>query len=61
MSEDKIKIAIVGFGNVGRGVYEAIKRNPDMELSVILSRDPCRVIEEFQQSEIHLTTIRKMG
>ena len=28
---DKIKIGIVGYGNIGRGVEQAIKRNDDME------------------------------
>ncbi len=38
-----IKIAIVGFGNVGRGVLAALGRNPDMSLAGIISRDPQRV------------------
>ncbi|KMQ50230.1 diaminopimelate dehydrogenase [Chitinispirillum alkaliphilum] len=45
MSE-KIKIAIIGYGNVGRGVRSAVKANPDMELSLILSRSPQRVEKE---------------
>ena len=28
---DKIKIGIVGYGNIGRGVEQAIKRHDDME------------------------------
>ena len=40
---DKIKIAIVGYGNVGKGVHKAIERNPDMLLYFILSRNPKRV------------------
>ena len=27
----KIRIGIVGYGNIGRGVEQAIKRNEDME------------------------------
>ncbi len=38
-----IRIAIVGFGNVGRGVLAAVGRNPDMSLAGIISRDPRRV------------------
>jgi len=42
-----IKVGIIGWGNVGRGVYEAIKRNPDTELAGIISRNPQRVLGEF--------------
>ncbi len=38
-----MKVAIVGFGNVGRGVLAALGRNPDMSLAGIISRDPPRV------------------
>ena len=38
---DKIKIGIVGYGNIGRGVEQAIKRNEDMELAAVFTRrDP---------------------
>ncbi len=33
-----IKIAINGYGNLGRGVEKAIQKNPDMELVAIFSR-----------------------
>lgn len=40
MSE-KIKIAICGYGNLGKGVEKAIAQSPDMELKVIFTRrDP---------------------
>ena len=40
----KIRIGIVGYGNIGRGVEQAIKRNEDMELSVVFTRrDPASV------------------
>ena len=36
-----IKIGILGYGNLGRGVEEAIKRNPDLTLSAVYTRrDP---------------------
>ncbi len=36
-----IKIGILGYGNLGRGVESAIKQNPDMELvAVFTRRDP---------------------
>ena len=34
----KIKIGIVGYGNLGKGVEMAIKQNPDMELVGIFTR-----------------------
>jgi diaminopimelate dehydrogenase len=47
MDDPKTKIAIVGWGNVGRGVYDSIKTSLDMELVGILSRDPQRVITQL--------------
>jgi diaminopimelate dehydrogenase len=47
-----IKIGIVGYGNVGRGVYKAIEKNPDTELSWIFSREPVRVIKELREKGI---------
>lgn len=39
-----IKIGILGYGNLGRGVECAIKQNPDMELVAVFSRrDPSKV------------------
>jgi diaminopimelate dehydrogenase len=38
---NKIRIGIVGYGNIGRGVELAIPQNPDMELvAVFTRRDP---------------------
>ena len=40
----KIRIGIVGYGNIGRGVEQAIKRNEDMELATVFTRrDPASV------------------
>lgn len=40
-SPDLIKIGIVGYGNLGKGVEKAIRQNPDMELVAIFTRrDP---------------------
>ena len=39
-----MKIAIYGYGNLGRGVESAIRQNPDMELvAVFTRRDPASV------------------
>ena len=33
-----IKIGILGYGNLGKGVECAIKHNPDMELAAVFTR-----------------------
>lgn len=39
-----IRIGIMGYGNLGRGVESAIRQNPDMELVAVFSRrDPASV------------------
>ena len=43
----EIRVAVVGYGNVGRGVIAAIKNNPDMVLAGIVSRSPERVKKEI--------------
>ncbi len=36
-----IRIGILGYGNLGRGVECAVKHNPDMELKAVFTRrDP---------------------
>lgn len=35
---NKIRIGILGYGNLGKGVEEGLKKNPDMELVGIFSR-----------------------
>ena len=41
---EKIKVGILGYGNIGRGVECAIKQNPDMELAAVFTRrDPDQV------------------
>ena len=41
---DQIKLGIVGYGNLGRGVELALTQNPDMELvGVFTRRDPSQV------------------
>ena len=41
---EKIKVGILGYGNIGRGVECAIKQNPDMELAAVFTRrDPASV------------------
>ena len=41
---EKIRLGILGYGNIGRGVAQAIRMNPDMELVAFFSRrDPALV------------------
>ncbi|MEO0123917.1 MAG: diaminopimelate dehydrogenase [candidate division WOR-3 bacterium] len=40
MEKNKIKIAIIGYGNLGKSVKLAIEKNPDMELVEIITRRP---------------------
>ncbi len=48
----KIRVMIVGYGNVGRGVLQSIRRNPDMELAGVVSRSPERVRRELPGVEV---------
>ncbi len=44
LSMGKIRIGIVGYGNIGRGVEKAIAQNEDMELGAVFTRrDPSLV------------------
>ncbi|MFH1291272.1 MAG: diaminopimelate dehydrogenase [archaeon] len=47
---DMTKIAIIGYGNIGRSVYKAIERNPDTTLVGIVSRNPSRVRNEVSNT-----------
>ncbi|AIQ41313.1 diaminopimelate dehydrogenase [Paenibacillus sp. FSL R7-0312] len=41
-----IRVGIVGYGNLGKGVQQAIEQNPDMELAAIFTRrDPQQLAE----------------
>ena len=50
---DKIRIGIVGYGNIGRGVEQSVKRNDDMELKAVFSRrDPASVKIQTEGAEV---------
>jgi diaminopimelate dehydrogenase len=49
---EKINIALVGYGNVGRWVEEATKLNPDTELVAVLTRRPEQVRKELKDVPI---------
>jgi len=49
---EKINIALVGYGNVGRGVEEALKLNADTELVAVLTRRPEQVRKELKEVQV---------
>jgi len=62
MANDLTRITIVGYGNVAKGVHRAIGKNPDTELSGILTRDVNRTKNQlvdkvdsvFSADSVHL-------
>ena len=49
----KIRIGIVGYGNIGRGVEQSIKRNDDMELKAVFTRrGPASVKIQTEGAEV---------
>ena len=49
----KIRIGIVGYGNIGRGGEQSIKRNDDMELKAVFTRrDPASVKIQTEGAEV---------
>ena len=55
-----MKIAIYGYGNLGRGVECAIQQNPDMELvGVFTRRDPATVQTRLNTPVYHDSTLKE--
>lgn len=51
----KTRIGIVGYGNLGKGVEAAIRRNEDMELvAVFTRRDPARLELASEAAKAHI-------
>ena len=49
-----IRVGIAGYGNLGRGVEDAVPRNPDMVLAgVYTRRDPEQVKPERENTEVY--------
>ena len=46
---EKIRVGIVGYGNLGKGAEQAIKRNPDFELVTIFAKRSPTQIDEMKQ------------
>ena len=58
MIEKKIRVAIVGYGNLGKGVENELNKNSDMELVCIFTRrEPC---ELKIKSKVPIVNIKDM-
>ena len=57
-----IRIGIVGYGNLGRGVECAIAQNPDMDLVAVLTRRPPESVKILSQTATvyHIDDIQNM-
>lgn len=53
---EKIKIGIVGYGNVGKGAELAIEYNPDMELVAIFTRRNPKILDT-KSNAVHISQI----
>jgi len=51
----KIKAAIVGYGNIGKGVYEAITACTDMEIAGVILRDKTTAKAKGVPAELNIT------
>lgn len=54
MDKKSLRIALLGFGTVGGGVYEYVRKRQDMDIVYVLSRRPrpeltCSVVSDFQE------------
>jgi len=59
----KYKIAVVGFGNVGREVFNAIEESPDMETAGIVIRNPQKMqaVKRIVGDVPVTTDVRELG
>lgn len=55
--ENKIRVGIVGYGNLGKGVRKAIKQNPDMELKAIFTRREVSKVSDNDNLMTHISKI----
>lgn len=55
---NKIRVGIVGYGNLGRGVEMALKQNPDFELEAVFTR---RQVEQVEAAAnmVHISKIEE--
>ncbi|MBU5485130.1 diaminopimelate dehydrogenase [Clostridium sp. MSJ-11] len=55
--DKKIKIGIVGYGNIGKGVEKAIAQNPDMELEAIFTRREVSAVDSNNAKLVHISKL----
>ncbi|MEE0928638.1 MAG: diaminopimelate dehydrogenase [Acutalibacteraceae bacterium] len=48
-----IKVGILGYGNLGRGIECAIKQNPDMELAAVFTRRPPETVKILGDTPVY--------
>ena len=48
--KSKIRVAILGYGNIGRAAEEAIKAAPDMELAGIYHHNEINAVNKARQN-----------
>lgn len=49
---EKIKAAVVGYGNIGKYVVEALQAAPDFEVAGVVRRNACDVPEELKNYKV---------
>ena len=55
MIENKIRVAIAGYGNLGKGIESQLPKNPDMELVCIFTRrDPSKLEIKSSVPVVHV-------
>lgn len=59
--KDKIRVGIIGYGNLGRGVESALKQNSDMELRAVFTRRSPKdiVLKDKNIHAVHIQDIEK--
>ena len=50
---DQIRVAILGYGNLGRGVECAIRQNPDMELFGVFTRRAPETVQTLTGAKVY--------
>ena len=52
-----IRIGILGYGNLGRGVECAIKHNPDLELVAVFTRRAPETVKSLQRQQRYILSM----
>src|SRR5699024_5597008 len=55
---EKIKVGIIGYGNLGRGAEMAIKQQPDMELVAVFSRRGAVQTFDHNVTSVHIDEVK---